>query len=78
MPKDFLALDTNFPQFTGTETTEQKVNQLYNYTYMLLENLRYCLRNLDSRNFNEAGPSWPLRPRAWPCGCPTRRGTSPA
>ena len=55
MPKDFLALDTNFPQFTGTETTDQKVNQLYNYTYMLLENLRYCLRNLDSRNFNEAG-----------------------
>ena len=41
MPKDFLALDTNFPQFTGTETTDQKVNQLYNYTYMLLENLRY-------------------------------------
>ena len=55
MPKDFLALDTNFPQFTGTETTDQKVNQLYNYTYMLLENLRYCLRNLVSRNFNEAG-----------------------
>ena len=55
MPKDFLALDTNFPQFTGTETTDQKVNQLYNYTHMLLENLRYCLRNLDSRNFNEAG-----------------------
>ena len=55
MPKDFLALDTNFPQFTGTETTDQKVNRLYNYTYMLLENLRYCLRNLDSRNFNEAG-----------------------
>ena len=55
MPKDFLALDTNFPQFTGTETTDQKVDQLYNYTYMLLENLRYCLRNLDSRNFNEAG-----------------------
>ena len=55
MPKDYLALDTNFPSFTGTETTDQKVNQLYNYTYMLLENLRYCLRNLDSRNFNEAG-----------------------
>lgn len=55
MPKDFLALDTNFPSFTGTETTDQKVDQLYNYTYMLLENLRYCLRNLDSGNFNEAG-----------------------
>ena len=55
MPKDYLALDTNFPSFTGTETTDQKVDQLYNYTYMLLENLRYTLRNLDSSNFNEAG-----------------------
>ena len=57
MPKDYLALDTNFPSFTGTETTEQKVDQLYNYTYMLLENLRYTLRNLDGSNFNEAGLS---------------------
>lgn len=55
MPKDFLALDTNFPSFTGTETTDQKVDQLYNYTYMLLENLRYTLRNLDGSNFNEEG-----------------------
>ena len=57
MPKDYLALDTNFPSFTGTETTEQKVDQLYNYTYMLLENLRYTLRTLDGSNFNEAGLS---------------------
>lgn len=55
MPKDYLALDTNFPSFTGTETTDQKVDQLYNYTYILLENLRYTLRNLDSTNFNEEG-----------------------
>lgn len=55
MPKDYLALDTNFPSFTGTETTDQKVDQLYSYTYMLLENLRYTLRNLDSTNFNEEG-----------------------
>lgn len=55
MPKDYLALDTNFPSFTGTESTEEKVDQLYNYTYMLLENLRYTLRNLDSTNFNEEG-----------------------
>ena len=54
MPKDYLALDTNFPSFTGTETTDQKVDQLYNYTYMLLENLRYTLRNLDGSNLNEA------------------------
>ena len=62
MPKDFLALDTNFPSFTGTETTEQKVDQLYNYTYMLLENLRYTLRNLDESNFNEAGLGEILEP----------------
>lgn len=55
MPKDYLALDTNFPSFTGTESTDQKVDQLYNYTFMLLENLRYVLRNLDGSNFNEAG-----------------------
>lgn len=54
MPKDFLALDTGFPSFTGRETVGQKVDQLYNYTYMLLENLRYCLRNLGPENFNEA------------------------
>lgn len=52
MPKDFLALDTGFPSFTGRETVGQKVDQLYNYTYMLLENLRYCLRNLGPENFN--------------------------
>ncbi len=52
MPKDFLALDTGFPSFTGQETVGQKVDQLYNYTYMLLENLRYCLRNLGPENFN--------------------------
>lgn len=55
MPKDFLALDTGFPSFTGQETVGQKVDQLYSYTYMLLENLRYCLRNLDAGNFNETG-----------------------
>ena len=54
MPKDFLALDTGFPSFTGRETVGQKVDQLYNYTYMLLENLRYSLRNLGPENFNEA------------------------
>ena len=54
MPKDFVALDTGFPNLTGKESTEEKVDQLYNYTYMLLENLRYILRNLSpTDNFNE-------------------------
>ena len=55
MAQEFFALGTKLPPIPRGETTDQKVNQLYNYTYMLLENLRYCLRNLDSRNFNEAG-----------------------
>lgn len=53
MPAQFGSLDTNFPSFTGQETTEQKVNALYDYTFMLLETLRYILRNLDWSNFNQ-------------------------
>ena len=43
MPTQFAALDTGFPTFTGEESTEQKVDALHNYTYMLLEYLRYVL-----------------------------------
>lgn len=55
MPTEFAALDTGFPSFTGRESTEQKVTALHNYVFMLLENLRYLLRNLSPEaNFNEA------------------------
>ena len=53
MPTQFSALDNSFPSFTGQESVEQKVDALYNYTFMLLENLRYVLRNLSTENFNE-------------------------
>ncbi len=53
MPKDFITIDNGFPSFTGNESVETKVNQLYNYTFMLLESLRYLFRNLDTDNFNE-------------------------
>ena len=54
MPTQFSALDTGFPTFTGKESTEQKVEALHNFTYMLLEYLRYILRNLGPENMNDA------------------------
>ena len=54
MPTQFATLDNGFPSFTGRESTEQKVDALYNYVFLLLENLRYILRNLSTENFNEA------------------------
>ena len=54
MPTQFAALDTGFPTFTGKESTEEKVEALHSFTYMLLEYLRYILRNLGPENLNEA------------------------
>lgn len=55
MPSNFSYLDTNFPTFTAGQNTETKITQVQNYLYMLLEQLRYTLNNLDERNFNETG-----------------------
>ena len=53
MPSTFSTIDTGFPAFTGGESTEQKVDALYSYVFLLLENLRYILRNLGPENFNQ-------------------------
>lgn len=55
MPGNILNADTGFPQFTGNMTEEQKLNKVMNYLYMLLEQLRYTLANLDADNFNDTG-----------------------
>ncbi len=52
MAKDFMSLDCGFPNFAEDVPIEEKVSKLYNYTFMLLESLRYLLRNLDADNFN--------------------------
>ena len=54
MAKDFINIDSGFPSFVQDEPIEEKVSKLYNYTFMLLESLRYLLRNLDADNFNAA------------------------
>lgn len=54
MPSNWLYIDTNFPTFTGEEETEEKVSTIQNYLFMLVEQLRYSLRNLDLGNMNPA------------------------
>lgn len=45
-------LDAGFPQNTGT--VERRVQAVYDYLVLLLENLRYILRNLGPENMNES------------------------
>lgn len=53
MASNWLYIDTNFPTFTGEESTEEKVTTIQNYMFMLVEQLRYTLHNLDLSNMNE-------------------------
>lgn len=55
MPSNLLSADTSFPQFTRETSDREKIEQITSYLYMLLEQLRYSLYNLDKDNFNEAG-----------------------
>ena len=54
MPSSLQTLDTAFPKIDDHKTTEENFNQVVNYLYMLLENLRYTLGNLGEDNFNDA------------------------
>lgn len=53
MPSNWLYIDTNFPTFTGEESANEKISTIQNYMYMLVEQLRYSLHNLDLRNMNQ-------------------------
>ncbi len=50
-----LDADVSFPTFTGQESESEKTEKILNYLYMLLENLRYTLGNLDGENFSQVG-----------------------
>ena len=54
MPSNWLYIDSNFPTFTGEENLKEQVTTIQNYMYMLVEQLRYTLHNLDLSNMNEA------------------------
>lgn len=55
MPGSILNTDINFPHFTGKESTEQKIDTIQNYLFMLYEQLRYSMGNLGTENFSEGG-----------------------
>ena len=52
MPGNFLNIDTEFPSLTGKEKSEDVIPVLMNYLSLLVEQLRYTLKNLDTSNFN--------------------------
>lgn len=54
MPSNLLSVDTAFPTFTSDQSSEEKLDVVTNYLYMLLEQLRYTLANLGAGNFNDA------------------------
>lgn len=53
MPSNWLFVDTNFPTFTGEESTDEKISTMQNYMFMLVEQLRYSMQHLDSSNITE-------------------------
>ena len=54
MPGSILNADTMFPNLK-TGTADEKIEKIGSYLYMLLEQLRYSMGNLDAKNFNESG-----------------------
>lgn len=55
MPTAFMLTDSAFPRFTDDQSSGERVDVIYNYLYMLLEQLRYSMTNLERSNFNDAG-----------------------
>lgn len=47
-------LDLNFPELTDGKSTEEKLVEIRDYLFILLENLRFLLHNLGLENFNSA------------------------
>ena len=52
MPTTFQLVETTFPNGEGKDTQEQ-INEVYDYLFVLLEQLRYTLFNLDGSNINQ-------------------------
>ncbi|MGM9601782.1 MAG: hypothetical protein ACI3W5_09440 [Faecousia sp.] len=52
MPSNWSAVDSNFPTFTGDESPKKQIGLLHNYMYVLTEQLRYSLANLNASNWN--------------------------
>lgn len=54
MSSNFMTADISFPTFTDQQSDGDKMEVITNYLFLLLENLRYTLENLEADNFNAA------------------------
>lgn len=53
MPSGILDADNRFPNLRSGGDVEQRFGEVEDYLFLLLENLRYVLRNLGAENFNQ-------------------------
>lgn len=53
MPNAWAMIDTSFPTFTGKETYREQVGALQDYLYLVVEELKYQLANLNVKNWNK-------------------------
>lgn len=53
MPGKLFEADVSFPDLSGRESADDKLKAVEDYLYLLLESLRWTLRNLSPENFNE-------------------------
>ena len=52
MPGNLFSADVGFPDLSGKQSTDEKLRAVQDYLYILLETLRWTLRNLSPENFN--------------------------
>lgn len=53
MPNAWSMIDTSFPTFTGKESYREQVSALQDYLYLVVEELKYQLANLNAQNWNK-------------------------
>lgn len=53
MPNIWQAVDANFPTLMQGEPIEEQYRKLHSYMFVLTEQLKYSLNNLDATNWND-------------------------
>lgn len=54
MPTDQMLTEQMLPKFRAEESDSERIKAIYNYLFMLVEQLRYSLANISEDNFNTA------------------------
>ena len=54
MPTDQMLTEQMLPKFRAEESDSERIRAIYNYLFMLVEQLRYSLSNISEDNFNES------------------------